>query len=104
MFSVFNKGIGKATQFAQSHIFPAMKADFRAAQAGWKGVSRGTTQSYINNSFGPGVMGGAIEAGNIARRGFRGAMRSYGPAGPSNMAKARWAGYGIGGMWGLSGD
>jgi len=104
MFSVFNKGIGKATQFAQSHIFPAMKADFKAAQAGWKGVSSGVTKSYINNSFGPGVMGGAMEVGNIARSSFKGAVKSYGPGGLSRAAKARWAGYGAGGMWGLSGD
>jgi hypothetical protein len=112
MFSVFNKGIGKATQFAQSHIFPAMKTtlktDFMAARAGIRSVGRGIQESYINNMFTGGLPGMALETGSIARKGFNRTMRAYRGAGISQRAgmvrMGTYGAVGIGGMWGLSGD
>jgi len=51
MFSVFNKGIGKATQFAQSHIFPALKTDYKAVRLGARAFRRGYNKGGFSGGF-----------------------------------------------------
>jgi hypothetical protein len=128
MFSVFNKGIGQATQFAQSHIFPAMRKsatavqqaarpltnsnmyqrnirptlfeDYRAGHAFLRGAKKYAQKTPFNN------LSELPQFGmGMMKRGFKSSMTAYRLAGSSTgMAQARWAGYGAAGMWGLSGD